>query len=237
MPTPLRSDVRRIVIHFRRTPTRRAWYTAWSHLRSSVQPNGLGALLPNSGHAAARSLQTSLLIPRAIMHLPLLVTSTRKLAIAEAVSAAVPLIGAGPGLTPSWDDLLIGYISGLRTATSGEQDKTDFLSRFGAAIQTAGDATTEVSRRYIDRVKEGDSPPWIEDVLAAIEAGNVHRTSRATRDALHIGSTSGTDMMLGALLGSAVWQSGPQLDEVLATLSCRNSHSASKASGEDHATH
>ena len=229
-------DVRRTVIRFRHGSTRRAWETAWSHLASSGQPNGLGALLPNGG-TDGRSLQTRLLLPRALIDLPRLVVSTRRLALPEAVSAAVPLIGAGPGLTPSWDDLLIGFMAGLRTATSGKPERPGFLTRLGAAIQAAGNATTDVSRRVIDRTVAGYGPPWIDDVLAAIAAGNVTRTRRATREALHIGHTSGTDTMLGALLGCAVWQAGPQLDATLAALSCRDPNMASDASGGRHGTH
>lgn len=230
-------DAPPIVIRFRYGSTRRAWDAAWSHLASSGQPNGLGALLPNGGTAAACSLQTRLLLPRAIIDLWRLVASTRRLALTEAVSAAVPLIGAGPGLTPSWDDLLIGYISGLRTATSSGPDRPCFLNRLGAAIQAAGDATTEASRRYLDRAADGSNPPWIDDVLAAVAAGNIHRTRRATHDALQIGHTSGTDMMLGALLGSAVWQPGSQLDAVLATLSYCDPRATDNASGGRRATH
>ncbi len=218
-------------------PTVAAWRVAWFLLQSVVQPDGLGAMLPNGHHATAHSVQTELLLKRASVDLRRLITSTRGLAIASSLSAAVPLIGAGPGLTPSWDDLLIGYICGLRTAASGHASRGDYLSRFGEAIHKASSATTYVSRWYIERSIRGYGPQWIEDVLAAIGTGDLQRTNVTTRQALGMGSTSGTDMMIGTLLGCSIWRSGSLADEVLTVLSCRAPHYAHPNPVGIHGTH
>lgn len=236
-PTLPRFDEPNDTVDFKSGPTLVAWRAAWSQMQSAVQPDGLGALLPNGRLATARSIQTALLLRRASVELPLLIASTRDLAIARCLAVAVPLIGAGPGLTPSWDDLLIGYICGLRATASGDLGRTSFLYRFGAAIQKASAATTDVSRWYIQQTIAGHGPQWIEDVLDAIGSGDLERTSRSAQSALHIGNTSGTDMMLGAVLGSSVWQLGAQAAEVLTTLSCRDPHFANATSAETHAAH
>ncbi len=203
-----------------------AWQIAWSHLQACVQPDGLGALLPNGRRAPARSVQTALLAGRARAALPRLVAATRALEIAPCLAAAIPLIGAGPGLTPSWDDLLIGFICGLRAIAGKDRAQERFLTEFGLAVNNASTATSTVSRSYIEQTVEGFGPAWIEDVLAAIGGGACERTRRATTLALRTGHTSGTDMMIGAVLGSSAWQAGTQAADVLAVLSCHEPHCA-----------
>ena len=204
----------------------RAWQIAWSHLQACVQPDGLAALLPNGRRAPARSVQTALLVGRARAALPRLVAATHALEIAPCLAAAIPLIGAGPGLTPSWDDLLIGFICGLRATDGNDRSQGRFLAEFGVAVDNASTATTAVSRLYIEHTVHGFGPIWIEDVLAAIGGGDCERTRRATARALRMGHTSGTDMMIGAVLGSSAWHAGTHAADVLAVLSCHEPHCA-----------
>jgi hypothetical protein len=211
----------RFVIDFGNRSTLNAWQIAWSRLQACVQSDGLAALLPNGRRTAARSMQTELLAGRARCALPRLVASTRELDVATSLSVAIPLVGAGPGLTPSWDDFLVGYMCGLRAAalTPGQ---ACFLRRFGAAIHEASAATTAVSRSYIEGTVNGFAPAWVADVLAAIAAGDPELTSCTAERALRVGSTSGTDMMVGTVLGSSAWQRTMQAVDVLAALSCHD---------------
>jgi hypothetical protein len=213
-------------VDFANPSTRDAWQIAWSQLQSCVQPDGLGALLPNGRCTAARSVQTALLAGRARSALPLLVASTREHEIAICLANAIPLIGAGPGLTPSWDDLLIGFICGLRATAATSRIQRRFLTEFGLAVENASAATSAVSRSYIEHTVDGFGPIWVEDVLAALGAGDCELTRRATARALRMGHTSGTDMMIGAVLGSSAWQAGTQAADVLAVLSCHEAHCA-----------
>src|SRR5262245_21898613 len=93
---------------------RRAWRTAWVQLQSCSSCDGLGAML---SHRSPTSPLTADLVIRARLALPRLVQSVRQFDVMSALTAALPLGGAGPGLTPSWDDLLMGLFCGLR-ATS-----------------------------------------------------------------------------------------------------------------------
>ena len=213
-------------INFENRPALNAWQLAWSRLQSCVQPDGLGALLPNGQREPARSVQTALLAGRARSALPRLVAATRALEIAPCLAAAIPLIGAGPGLTPSWDDLLISFLCGLRATAGKDRSQGRFLTEFGMAVNNASAATSAVSRSYIEHTVDGFGPIWVEDVLAAMGAGDCELTRRATARALRMGHTSGTDMMIGALLGSSAWQAGTQAADVLAVLSCHEAHCA-----------
>lgn len=215
-----------------------AWEAAHSLLLSAIQPDGLGALLPKGRRLKPRFIQTALLARRASVSLPLLIAATRECAVSRALAAAVQLIGAGPGLTPSWDDLLVDYICGLRvTLTVEDRKRALFLDQFGLAIHQASSRTTDVSRRYIERTVRGEGPAWIEDVLHAIALGDLERAQHATRPTMNIGTTSGTDMMLGAVLGSAAWQLGAQAIAMLATLSCHRLPIPGSLTSEDHVAH
>jgi hypothetical protein len=203
---------------FSSPPIRRAWQTAWLQLQtfSLTSYEGLGSMLTSR---LPGSLLTTTLVERARTALPELIRSARQLDITPALAAALPLVGAGPGLTPSWDDLLIGLFCGLLT-TSWSDDQHRFVEQFGDAMSLASARTTTVSRAYIRGTIDGAWPAWIEDVLAAIAAGDSIRSRTAAARALSVGHTSGVDMMLGVILGSAVWQESNEVDQVLAALSC-----------------
>lgn len=217
---------------------RKAREVAWSLLLSFPQADGLAALLPGRPRAP-RLIQTALLVKRASANLPRLLASTRTFSVADALAAAVPLIGAGPGLTPSWDDLLIGYLCGLRAASAGKPDRLSFQGCIGEAIRLASIRTTAASRFYIERTVRGSGPGWVEAVLRAISSGDCTLVDRSMRAALRVGRTSGTDMMLGAMLGLSVWQPEAQGYErrILTAMLRDDPHVHGEWSADRHGTH
>jgi Protein of unknown function (DUF2877) len=199
---------------------RRAWRTTWVQLQNGSSCDGLGAML---SHRSPRSRLTAALVIRARLALPRLVQSVRQFDLSSSLAAALPLVGAGPGLTPSWDDLLIGFLCSLRAASGSDPSRWQFIDQFGRAMARASTKTTAVSSAYIQRTIAGAGPAWIEDTLAVIAAGDWIGAHAATARALRVGRTSGVDMMLGVILGSAVWQHGSEVDQVLSALSCHRS--------------
>lgn len=163
---------------------------------------------------------TRAVVARARPALPQLIRSIRRLDLAPSVSVALQLLGAGPGLTPSWDDLLIGLLCGLRATCRGDLCHNQFTREFGGGILGGSEKTTAVSRAFVLRTVNGSGPKWVEDALAAIAAGDSSHARSATAQALGVGHTSGTDTMIGAILGAAIWQQGNEPDEVLSALSC-----------------
>lgn len=186
-----------------------AWRTAQAHLTAHGQPDGMAALLLPDADAAPGSAATQPLIEQARRRLPPLLSSTRKADISGAVAAALPLIGAGPGLTPSWDDFLMGYLCGLRASPLLDARRILFLRAFGEAMATASVLSTAASQAGIARTVQGGSPPWIAAVLDAIASGRAARCASHAERAMRIGHTSGTDALFGALLGSALWRAYP----------------------------
>ena len=197
-----------------------AWRTAWRLLQGCTQSEGLGVMLSRRSPC---SPLTAALVIQARTALPRLIQSARQLDLVSSLAIALPLLGAGPGLTPSWDDLLIGLLCGLRVTSGSDPSRCQFINQFGRAMARASTKTTAVSRAYIQRTVDGAGPVWIEDALAAIAAGDTIDAHAATARASRVGHTSGVDMMLGVILGSAVWQHGSDVKQVLSALSCRRS--------------
>jgi len=212
-PMPSRSDA----LDFATPSIRRAWSAAWLQLRSCSSYDGLGVML--SGRLPHSPL-TRAVVARARPALPQLIRSIRQLDLAPSVSVALQLLGAGPGLTPSWDDLLIGLLCGLRATCRGDLHHNQFSREFGGGILGGSEKTTAVSRAFVLRTINGSGPKWVEDALAAIAAGDSSYARSATARALGVGHTSGTDTMIGAILGAAIWQRGNEPDQVLSALSC-----------------
>ena len=91
------------------------------------------------------------------------------------------LTGRGKGLTPSGDDLLIGY--SFICHLCGEN-----------IVLKYGNSTTDISRQYFDAFNRGYIS---EHILAFLRQD----TGKAVKDIIQIGHTSGYDTLLGIALG------------------------------------
>lgn len=113
------------------------------------------------------------------------------------------LLGRGPGLTPSGDDVLAGLLAGVRLlGQAAPQDTTGSLvpavTRSGAAIAAAGTtSTTALSAALLQHAVRGEIAVPAERVLVALTG---HRALVPALDRLlAIGSSSGRDLTLGLL--------------------------------------
>jgi hypothetical protein len=118
--------------------------------------------------------------------------------------AARGLAGLGPGLTPSGDDLLAGFAAAWTLV--------------GQSLGLDGAARARVTAALVGGAEHGASPlglAWLRhacrgellepmtrfvDILLAAETRDL---VPAARDALAVGSSSGTDWMAGFLLGAS----------------------------------
>ncbi|MWA04399.1 DUF2877 domain-containing protein [Actinomadura sp. LD22] len=125
--------------------------------------------------------------------------------LAGAVEAAERIVGLGPGLTPSGDDILCGLLVSLRLvggAVAGRRGGTavwlaDWL---GAAVTAdAGTRTTALAATLLHCAAAGGAGGEIAAVLRCV-AGH-EPPSAAVRRLLAIGHTSGTDLAWGVLAG------------------------------------
>ena len=114
----------------------------------------------------------------------------------QAVSGSVrsetlrAMVGAGPGTTPSGDDVIVGVLAGLRVLGLGEQAAS--LSRRVAPLIHE---TTVASRHYLSAAADGRFGEHVHQLVAALSNGI--STDHTLRRAASWGATSGTDLLVG----------------------------------------
>jgi hypothetical protein len=119
-------------------------------------------------------------------------------AVPDAVSGAVSqLLGRGPGLTPTGDDVLAGALvclSALGAPAAGP---------LAAAVNAAAPgATTTVSAALLRHATRGECIPQLADLLAAMAAGPAQ--PRAAGALLAVGHCSGAGLLHGVLVALAI---------------------------------
>lgn len=110
-------------------------------------------------------------------------------------SAAAALLGRGPGLTPSGDDVLAGFLVGTRAFGH----RAPGVERTVAA--TASIATTALSAQLLHCAARGECVEQLADIVRGLVAGTL---SPATVLRLRaVGHTSGTALAHGLLAAAA----------------------------------
>ncbi|MBB3726626.1 DUF2877 domain-containing protein [Nonomuraea dietziae] len=126
----------------------------------------------------------------------------------RAVTAAEQLVGLGPGLTPSGDDVLAGLLVALRhLGSAAKVERAVWLADWLAAAVTfdAGTRTTPISATLLHCAARGEASPEVSAVLRGITGQQA--LEPALRRLLQLGHTSGADLAQGVRIG---------LDSVLA---------------------
>ncbi len=127
----------------------------------------------------------------------------RDAALTPAVRA---LIGLGSGLTPSSDDLLVGFLAGLWAATRGESAREQFVTDLGQTVIQFSPGTNDISRAYLYHAAQGQVSSRLADLAGAICQGQgVDRLLGLAEAAMGAGHTSGMDAVTGLLLGLLAW--------------------------------
>ncbi|MFC7583476.1 DUF2877 domain-containing protein [Nonomuraea antimicrobica] len=118
------------------------------------------------------------------------------------VTAAERLVGLGPGLTPSGDDVLAGLLVALRHlgAAAGTR-RAVWLADWLAATVTydARTRTTPISATLLHCAAKGEASPEVIAVLRGV-AGR-QALEPALRRLHRLGHTSGADLAQGVTIG------------------------------------
>ncbi|WP_267223525.1 DUF2877 domain-containing protein [Dyella silvae] len=110
-------------------------------------------------------------------------------------------IGCGPGLTPSGDDYLLGYLAAL-WPWQRHPDLTSHLECVRELLKKYMCGTTDISRFYLGQAVEGHFSESIHDLIdAVIRHATDEETSALAADVMNHGATSGADAMAGILGG------------------------------------
>lgn len=191
-----------------------AWLAAVSELFTAPRTHRLPAMLAGTGTTPSleRTDVARLLARRGRHATKALSAATSQRDAHRALRAASRLVGLGPGLTPSGDDLLVGFLAGLWSSAGRDRQRLAFLDQFGGGLSRLADGTGEVSRAYIASAICGHFSERLALLAGAIARGAQAPELRAvTQAALEVGATSGADGVLGLLAGLAAWSPRPDV--------------------------
>jgi Protein of unknown function (DUF2877) len=120
---------------------------------------------------------------------------------APMLGAACHLIGLGPGLTPSGDDFLVGYLRGLWLMRRNAPGARQMLDHLRDALLPDLDArTTRVGAEFIRYALDGAFAEVLDQAaLALLAPAHAQIVQSTVSHLLAQGETSGTDTMLGLL--------------------------------------
>ncbi|GAA3099625.1 DUF2877 domain-containing protein [Nonomuraea salmonea] len=133
----------------------------------------------------------------------LLADSCAKGWLLGAVTAAERLVGLGPGLTPSGDDVLAGLLVALRhLGRAAGAGRAVWLADWLAATVTydARTRTTPISATLLHCAARGEASPEVLGVLRGL-AGR-QALAPALRRLHRLGHTSGSDLAQGVAIGA-----------------------------------
>ena len=179
--------------------TQKAWSTAWQLLNK-------GQRIRNTDLIAVDLFFLDIGSPLSQrMNRPVLqlVASAKRCDVHASIDAAEKMIGLGPGLTPTGDDFLVGFLAGLWSTTGKEQGQLTFIDSFGKALKEVSKQTNELSRTYIYHAARGQFSSSLSNLSEAISTGR--DIESATQKAIQVGHSSGMDSVTGLLIGLAVW--------------------------------
>ena len=112
------------------------------------------------------------------------------------------LIGLGPGLTPSCDDMLMGFMSSLLLVTEALGGDMYYAGEVNQVIASSVNGqTTLLSQKLLEHAAQGEVSELTHNVIGAIVGGTEKKVRKATSKLLAVGHSSGTDTLLGILLG------------------------------------
>jgi hypothetical protein len=208
---PWHIDLQELHIDLRQQTQAHSWSIAWSELQSSPRRSGLLKILRNVSPLKEQSYTPTapeVLLQPWVHAISALLHATKDFQSEDARASIMPLIGLGPGLTPSGDDFLVGYLAGLWSTAGGSRSRTQFIAALKPEISAVARNTNEISCAYLRSATEGYVAEPIANLAQQLKHATDMRSVRsATHAALQVGHTSGIDGVLGLLLGCIAWQS------------------------------
>jgi hypothetical protein len=125
-----------------------------------------------------------------------------RLAVNDATALGAVLaevVGRGPGLTPSGDDVLVGILAVLTSPHSGESGARAVES-LGRALLPLLSRTTDVSRHLLRQAANGLFCRDLHELICAlVGATSAPQLSAKVRRVIELGATSGGDTCEGLL--------------------------------------
>lgn len=170
---------------------RRRGRATWAIAQRRASAGGFGPLFR---HAATHDERAGMLdVARPIM--AKLIAALEAGDGSAAAQVAVNLIGLGPGLTPSGDDALVGIEAALHALGS---PAAGFLA---PAVDDVEDRTTALAATLLRHAAAGEFAERLHTLVRALLGSDDEAVAMAIERAAAWGATSGTDCLLGVLIG------------------------------------
>lgn len=129
------------------------------------------------------------------------------------------LIGLGTGLTPSYDDFLVGYLAGLWCVVRDKIARLHFLTNLGRELFRLSSRTNDISCTYLLHATSGQVSSLLFALAESICKGeNSYNIIDKAETAMQVGHISGMAAVAGLLLGLDVWDGEQLLNEFIETL-------------------
>jgi len=162
--------------------------------------DGVGELLEAIGGGPGAARFRSPFSLAALPNVKGLLRAIRARDVVAAKKATKELVGLGIGLTPSADDMLSGIMVSLVLGSLNGigSDMKGFVSSIGGACRGR---TTALSQEFLLQAASGRANERVTRLVEKICTGGASEVRAAVLDAVKIGETSGTDMVVGVILG------------------------------------
>ncbi len=180
-------------------PSVRALRAARLVLQQQAPRNGFAPLLLRDaapGSSLEQAMQT-----RLRQTLPALSRAGSSLDCGAAAQALGQLAGLGPGLTPSGDDFIVGYLAALYVRCLREPLLRAFLVGLIAPVTRLAAAGNSISRQFMLNALAGEFSESLAQVVLAVAAHDELRLRQSAARLVRVGHSSGADSLVGLLFG------------------------------------
>jgi len=188
------SEISANVAAVTRTAARRGHHQGLGSLIPLLVPSGIEK---TKGPAALNSF-SRLALPRVRS----LLSKIGEGRISELGAEVQNLAGLGPGLTPSSDDMLSGLMASLVLIAHNLKGDAEMVRRVNRKIAlSARKRTTMLSEEYLSQAASGETNEHFQELIKKMLTAPPNEAKRSAELVLKVGETSGTDTVLGILLG------------------------------------
>jgi hypothetical protein len=115
----------------------------------------------------------------------------------ENTSHAKMLIGLGPGLTPSGDDMLLGFIA----ITNHVRADLSYIRALRDAVSDALDRTGDISAQALRNAMDRDYHEYVQNCVRDLCEGGPESVYLSAAALAKVGATSGSDIACGMYFG------------------------------------
>src|SRR2546422_5917175 len=195
-PTKLRSvsEIRANVAVVARTATRRGHHQGLGTLIPLLVPSGI--------EKTKRPVDLNSFSRLALPRVRSLLSEIREGRISELGTEVQNLAGLGPGLTPSSDDMLSGLMVSLALIAHNLKGGAEKVRRVNRKIAlSARKRTTKLSEEYLSQAARGETNEHFQELIKKMLTAPPNEAKSSAELVLKVGEASGTDTVLGILLG------------------------------------